>query len=174
MSTDKVIEVTCTGTDFMTLDQLTAFQGDLKSLSKVNYNKLKSNILLYGFSSPVHVWQYKKKNYILDGHQRTIVLRGLLSEGYQIPPLPIIFIKAKNVKEAKEKILLLSSQYGSLSDDSLSEFMCDSEIDYSLLENYLSFPEITLDKLPDLPKEELEDVGGEVKEKECPACGHKW
>lgn len=174
MSTDKVVEITCTGSDFMELDSLSSFQGDLKSLSRVNYNKLKSNLLLYGFSSPIHVWQTKAKNYILDGHQRTIVLKGLRAEGYQIPPIPIVFIKAKNVKEAKEKILLLSSQYGSLSDDSLSDFMCEHEIEYGLLENYLSFPEITLDKLTEgIEVEEVKDESG-PKKKECPACGHEF
>ena len=47
------------------------FQGELKTLSKEAYQKLRKEIVDLGFVSPVHVWKGEDgKPRILDGHQK--------------------------------------------------------------------------------------------------------
>lgn len=61
-----MINITCDAPTTMPIDQLEAFQGDLKQITEEELGKLKAGILKYGFSFPVFVWRKK----ILDGHQR--------------------------------------------------------------------------------------------------------
>jgi hypothetical protein len=58
----------------------------------------------------------------------------MAEEGYEIPPLPCALIEAKNRKEAAEKILLISSQYGRVTDEGLYEFLSTNELDFGELE----------------------------------------
>src|SRR5215831_14591709 len=91
-------------------------------------------------------WQSDDKNYILDGTQRDRVLKRMAEEGYKIPPLPCALIQAKNRKEAAEKILLISSQYGRVTDEGLYEFLSTNEIDFGELEPLLELPALDLEE----------------------------
>lgn len=141
----KEIKIACRGSNFIKLENLNIFQGELKSLSKQNYQKLKNQIIELGFSSPIHVWKNKDQFNILDGTQRTNTLRQMQKEGWIIPPLPIVLVEAKNKREAKKKILSLTSQYGQLDSQGLYAFMNESELDIDDLEN-LTFADLDLDE----------------------------
>ncbi len=183
MTTDAVreIKIECTGTENISLDNLTELQGNLKDLSKENYTRLKDSIIKYGFSFPMFVWKHKEKNYIIDAHQRKKTLQKLKDEGYIVPPLPTVFINAKDKIEAKEKLLQLNSNYGKITQDGLYEFINESgfEIDQLLLED-IDLPELDMDKfnasfLEDTEIEEDEsDLKNNVDDNECPKCGYKW
>lgn len=104
----KTITIACKAADTLPLEKLTVIQGDLKSLSDSNSEKLKSSIIKYGFSAPIFVWEsgIKKPKYnILDGTQRVAVLKMLQKDGYKIPDLPVVYISAKNKKEAMEIVV---------------------------------------------------------------------
>ena len=179
---DKVIKIECTGTENLDIDSLTELQGNLKDLSKENYERLKKSILKYGFSFPMFVWKDKKKNFIIDAHQRKKVLEKLKEEGYIIPDIPSVFINAKNKKEAKEKLLQLNSNYGKITQDGLYEFINEPEFELS--------PELLADiDLPEFDMELFEEANidgfepaseeeqGKLDKKEpiiCPECGHSW
>ena len=45
--------------------------------------------------------------------------------GYHVPPLPIALVDANTEKEAREKILVLSSQCGEMTEETLDEFPKD-------------------------------------------------
>jgi len=140
----KAIKVTCEGADLLSLDRLTPFQGNLKELSTINYEKLKAEILELGFSEPISVW-VSDKNYIINGHQRVRVLQRMRDiEGYKIPDLPVSYITADTYKQAKKKVLALTSQYGQLSDEGLLEFITEADIELEELKN-LRFPDLNLD-----------------------------
>jgi 16S rRNA G966 N2-methylase RsmD len=126
------IKINCTGTELITLDKFIELQGNLKTLSKENYNKLKNSILKYGFSFPVFCWLNNNKHYILDAHQRINTLKELQKEGYEVPALPTVFIEAENRKQAKELLLQLNSNYGKITDEGLYEFINEigSELDF--------------------------------------------
>jgi len=125
---NRQIAVTCRTADSLPLDKIVAFQGELKSLSKAEFEKLKKSIVKFGLSFPSFIWKQNDSAKCLDGHQRSRVLTEMRKEGWTIPPVPVVYVDAKNEKEAKEKILLLSSQYGKMSMDSLYEFMSGSDL----------------------------------------------
>lgn len=139
---DKSISIRCSGADAIRLSELLGMQGKLKSLPEKNYQKLKKIILKYGFSEPISVWKNCGKYWILNGHQRLETLTRLDKEGFEIPEIPINYVQAKSSKEAKEKILALTSQYGVMSLDSLSDFIADNALDLS--HDDFVFPELTI------------------------------
>ena len=146
----KEIKIECTGTENIDIDNLTELQGNLKDLSKENYERLKDSILKYGFSFPLFVWKSEGNNFIVDAHQRKKTLQKLKDEGYKIPPLPTVFINAKDKIEAKEKLLQLNSNYGKITQDGLYEFINepDFEISQELLKD-IDLPEFDMDKFND-------------------------
>jgi len=119
----KVIAIKCKGSRMAPLSSLEIVQGDLKELSKKNYEKLRQRIEEKGFDAPLFVWQNK----ILDGTQRFRVLGQMLKEGWELPGgmVPICDIDAIDLQEAKERLLGYISQYGKLTEDGLYEFVSD-------------------------------------------------
>lgn len=97
-------------------------QGNLKDLSQTNYEKLVKTHLKHGIFLPFYVWESPEGiNYIADGHQRR---RVLPAEGYT-GNVPVVYIEAANMQEAKEKLLVISSQYGKITQDGYDEFTFD-------------------------------------------------
>src|SRR5215813_6862305 len=109
------INIRCEAAVNINLADLTQLQGDLKELSEGNFNKLKTSILKHGITFPFFVWQNQSVNYILDGTQRDRVLKRMIEEGYQVPPLPCALIQAKDRKEVSmnfwRKMILASSNF---------------------------------------------------------------
>ena len=167
----KTIKITCDGTDYVDYKTLTPFQGHLKILSEENLEKLKKSIIKYGFTVPAFIWQSGKKKYILDAHQRQLALASLFEDGYNIPNIPIVYIKAKNKTEAKEKLLHISSQYGQFEKEGLDDFLLSIDADVDLLETLrLSNDEIDMN----IFIEQEENIIGNdniPEEKRCPHCG---
>jgi DNA modification methylase len=117
------IRVTCEGAGSEPLENLSNFQGDLKSITPENLGKLKNRLVKHGINVPVFVWVSGAKSYIMDGHQRVAALRSLQEDGYEIPDVPVAYIQAKNRKDAKEKLLGITSQYGDFSKQGLIDFV---------------------------------------------------
>ena len=88
------------------------FQGDFKTLSAPQLQQLKDSILKHGIFLPKFVWYADEKAYCLDGHQTKKALGSLAVDGMIIPPIPVVQIKAKNRKDAIEKLLIINSRYG--------------------------------------------------------------
>src|SRR4030095_9688009 len=144
----KAVKVTCRTSDSLPLEKIIPFQGDLKTLSKIDYEKLKAAIIKYGLSFPSFIWQKNGSAKCLDGHQRSHVLSEMRKEGWKIPSVPVVYVDAKNEKEAKEKILLLSSQYGKYSMDSVYGFMSESKLAFDDL-GMLDLPQLDWGKFGD-------------------------
>lgn len=158
------------------LGQLTELQGELKELSTVNYQKLKRSIEDKGFIVPVFVWQEPETavNYICDGHQRS---RCLIKEKVSLDtPIPVVFIEAKGILEAKEALLVISSQYGLITQEGYDTFTFD--LDEAYLQEMVNFDalkvwEEEVSNTNDI-NEENYDTGqmSENGEVTCPKCGH--
>ena len=70
MKKNKEIMINCKGSAEVTLQQIENYQGELKSISDKNRQKLKNSILNYGFIQPFAIWINKQgTKKILDGHQ---------------------------------------------------------------------------------------------------------
>lgn len=116
----KVIEIKeCKGANYIDIDKLKNFQGNLKELTEDNYKKLRGQILKYGFRMPVFIW----RDNILDGHQRIFVIRKLMEEGYKLSgKIPTVELFAENEKDAKRMILAINFTAGKVTADGLYEF----------------------------------------------------
>jgi hypothetical protein len=174
----KAIAIRCTAAVSLQLAELTPLQGGLKELSDASFEKLKQSILKHGVTFPFFVWQSEGKNYILDGTQRDRVLKRMAEDGYQIPLLPCALIQAKDRQEAAEKILLISSQYGKMTNNSLEDFLAEHDLDLPDLQDELELPSIDLEYFrdSDFQPASAEEQGRLDKKNpvRCPECGHEF
>ncbi len=161
----KAVRIACKGSARKELDDLEPFQGNLKKLSELDGVKLRKEILELGFSEPISIWQHAGKNFILNGHQRLAVLKGLRDEGYSIPPLPVSLVEADSCAQAKRKVLALTSQYGEITQDGLVEFLQNADI--SLEEAVESF------RFPELDLQELLSVEADIEQDEVPGLSEE-
>lgn len=108
------------------------FQGDLKTTSEENLNRLKESIRRMGLIRPFMVWQDKAKGktWILDGHQLRRALGELENEGLVIPDMaPGMFVECRDEAQAAELVLLYSSHYGDTREDGLVDFVRNKGMD---------------------------------------------
>jgi DNA modification methylase len=157
----QIIPVRCGG-DLLPLGALEPFQGELKSLDKKSYKKLRANLELYGIRFPVFIWRHEGHVYTIDGHQRALVLKDMISDGWILADgaIPVVEIEADSEAEAKQLILLATSQYGRTNPDALYEFLHAAEIDFQQIKAYLDVPGINLERFeagyytPDVDEDE--------------------
>lgn len=99
-------------------------QGNLKS--EEDLNKLEFSLTKRGIVFPFFLWIRDKDDCaIIDGSRRTKVIESLEKKGYKIEPLPYIPIEADSLDDAKAKILLASSIYGSPTKSGFTAFAND-------------------------------------------------
>ena len=107
--------------------------------------------------------------YLIDGHTRKHVLEMMRDDGWYIPLLPSCEVKASSLKEAKQSILLASSAYGKMNNESLSQFALDAEIEFEWLSSIIDIPGVDISLESD---DSLSVVDGSEGSKEtCPTCG---
>lgn len=156
---------------------------DLKDKDR-DVTKLKQSILKSGWSFPVFVWETPQETdeitpdgpkliyYVIDGTGRKLAALQLISEGHTIPEIPFVRIEAKDLHEAKQKVLEASSQFGGITEDSFLDFTQDIEVQWDTLE----IPDVNEDMFTvnDFePTEPLEEKPGKMKvDKSCPQCGY--
>lgn len=191
----KKVEIKCTGSDFAAIDDFHPLQGNLKTLSDENYEKLKAQILTYGFSEPIAAWDRENKKYIISGHQRIATLKRMRDEGYECPYIPYVMVEAADEHEAKMKVLSMASQYGKINPAGLRSFAEELELDIEDIDHDFSLPDVDLPALMEADSfnegkevdvsEHTRTVGADkINEKEidenlstkneCPSCGYKW
>lgn len=128
MDKKKEINIRCEGKENYTIEKLLPLQGNLKSIDKPMFDKLKASLVKDGLPLGFHIWKDKDKVYILDGHHRHLALKSLEVDGYFIPAIPCTPVIAKNKKEAAKVVLISNSKYASMTAESLSDFMVDFEL----------------------------------------------
>ena len=89
-------------------------------------------------------------------------------DGFEVPALPVVKVEAKDVNEAKKKILALTSQYGKIESDGLYEFMSGTDLTVEDIEESFVFPELNLKGFKQELWDETSEVGdtAEPKDKE--------
>lgn len=140
------------------ISEFSATQGELKFLSKENYDKLKGRIEARGFNQPLMVWRDPSGvKHLLDGHQRKRVLE---TEGWNTP-VPYMVVDARSMEEAAEILLEITSQYGTITQEGIDEFIATFElpeievIDHTNFDGIFNFP---------VPEEEKSDLEVEPEE----------
>jgi len=170
------VQIKCKGAGVLPISVLVPFQGNLKSLSQENYQKLKLEILTLGFSEPISTWKHEGQYYILNGHQRMRTLVKMQEEGILVPKIPVNYIEADSYKQAKMKVLALTSQYGQIEEDGLYEFTTDAEITPDELLESFSFPEVDLNEFVEgyFTEGNPEKKGKKPRPITCPKCQHTF
>lgn len=132
--------------------ELKEFQWDIKQDNPQLNAKLQQTIKKRWFDAPVYVRHDQKENFILDGHQRLKALNNLADKWLLLEDdkVPVVYIKANSLQEAKEKLLEYNSHYAEFNKDEL-----ENRIDW------LDLDGINIDELDNLSldedKEETED-----------------
>jgi len=145
---------------------LEAYQGDLKTLSDGERERLRHEIETRGFTEPITAWKKGKTYKVLNGHQRLAVLQDMAAQGLRVPKIPVNLIKAANEKEAKLKLLALTSQYGKMTPAGLQDYIKEAGLENDLEELLASFrfPELNLKSiihaLDKAGQEDGDDTGG--------------
>lgn len=136
-------------------------QGDLKDLTEKNYEKLKNTIIRRGFSYPVYVWEDDKGVlHLLDKHQRQ---RVLTTEGWN-EPIPYLKVPAKDLQEAMARLLEITSQYATITQEGIDEFIGKYELNEAEVYESTSFDALTSYGDDEQETEVEEDEAPEVDE----------
>lgn len=99
-------------------------QGDLKTLSKENYDRLRNSLEDRGLLAPFFLWPdpTTNKDYIIDGHQRKKIFTFEKVQPFEVP---FIYIPGETIDEAKQNLLVITSQYGTITEQGFNEFTFD-------------------------------------------------
>lgn len=117
------------------------------------------NALKKGWSFPIIIWQ--GHGYVIDGAGRRKAVEELVKEGYKFDGIPYVEIEAKDLTEAKQKALEVSSQFGDITKASFLDFMGDDmdAVDWGSIaldveyDDFLKEPEDEDDEVPEVPFE---------------------
>lgn len=172
MNIDKAISIKVQASEYVDYKELNHFQGNLKSITKEKFDDLKQSLIKSGLPLAIHVWiDDKGKKWTLDGHHRILAFKALEDEGYFIPPIPINIVIAKTKKEAAQILLVSNARYAQITDESLSDFMIDMDLQMPDLE-FIDIPELK-NFVQDFDESEFNpnDSEDEKKHKTCPHCG---
>ncbi len=145
---DKTIRVECEAKTTMPLDSLVPFQDKIKILTRDNYEKGRQLILDHGITLAKHVWVNNKKNFLIDGHQtRDILIKMRDEEGYKVPKIPVVLVKAKNLREAKLKVLAAATGFGTFDELALEKYLAKNKIDIDYALARFEFNQVNLKEL---------------------------
>ena len=126
----KAIRVTCKTKDRLPLERITEFPDQLKTRDDGDLRRIKKWLIKYGITFPLYIWKSGDTCYCHDGNGRILALRELLAEGWTLPDIPIVYIYAEDMEDAKQRMLRLNSVYGMVTRESVLQFMGDVEINY--------------------------------------------
>lgn len=145
----KTILIACEAAKTVPFEELNPFQGNLKTLAKEDSEKLKKEIVETGFAFPMYIWENGGKVFIVGGHQRYKVLESLKAEGYEIPSIPVVSIKADSYQGAKRRIMQDAAQYGKINGQGLHDFIIDAGFNIEDFASSFSLPEVSISKFMD-------------------------
>jgi len=126
-------------------------------------SKLVKTIIKNGWSFPVFVWA--GHDYVIDGAGRKLAVEQLIKQGHEIKEIPVLEIEAKDLDEAKRKVLEVSSQYGDVTKDSFRLFADGLDLDFDdfnikgIDKDIMLDPEKEDDEVPETPEKATSKEG---------------
>lgn len=150
--------------------QLKPIQGNLKDLSEVNYKRLKKSFEEKGLFVPLFVWEHEGQFKLLDGHGREKLFQkeGAVfvdEKGIETHDVPCLIVQADSLQDAKEKILIISSQYQSITQDGFKLFTQDLNFDWvASATNFDAFGDLAQKLKPKINLKDPEEIPPETKE----------
>lgn len=121
--------------DYRTVENI---QGDLKNLSKEDYDRLRTSLKENGLLMPFAMWlnPADEKMYLIDGNQRR---RVFLFENVTPFEIPYILVPGKTIDESKKNLLQISSNYGKVTEKGLTDFVINLDIPQDWIDNTITF-----------------------------------
>ncbi len=142
---ERKLKIACEGAATVLLSKLQEFQGELKSLHREQFEMLKNEMVKTGFAFPFHVWRAPGGELkLIGGHQRKRVLTRMEEEGWVIPPLPVVWVEADDLQQAKRRVLQDVAQYGKVDGQGFYEFLSEVEFDLADLASSFKIPELNM------------------------------
>jgi len=129
----KTILIACDTKHKIDWHLIKPLQGNYKKRTPEQVEKLCSLIIRRGIRFPSFIAKIGKEVYAIDTHGRLLAFAELERRGYTIPLIPVVYIQAKDKKEAKQLLLECDSRYGSTTQEGFEEFIED--LDLSAFEN---------------------------------------
>ena len=157
------IKIRCTTGCTMNIDDMDWYPSKLKKHSDLEIERIVQSIIDDGFLFPISIGKVGDKNYIIDGECTYNALQELKYRGYEIPEIPVYFVRC-NEETIKKVILIGTSTNHCVTEVSLKEFVKDTDLN---LKNYgFSTPNL-IDFHEDVDIGLYVDtVGGKFSEKE--------
>ena len=167
---ERTITITCKTDSSLRIDQFVPFHGQLKIRDQEQIKALANSILRHGFAYPLFVWESGGENFVLDGHGRLLALTYLASISYSLPPIPVVYIKAKDITEARQKVLELNNLNGRIDKEAFIKYAQALNMDFS----HIRVIGLDLSDVVDQLKSFAGDAGGLGKMYTCPYCGEEF
>lgn len=121
------IKISCTCGITLKLSEISVYPGKLKKHSQLEIERLCDAIVKDGFLFPIAIGKVKDKNYVVDGECRLFALQELEYRGYNIPDIPVFYVRT-NEKTIKRNILLGTSTNHCVTDVSIKKFVEGEDI----------------------------------------------
>ena len=112
----------------MLIDDMHWFPSKLKKHSDLEIQRIVESILEDGFLFPIGIGKVGDKNYIIDGECTYNALQELKYQGYEIPEIPVYFVKC-NEETIKKAMLIATSTNHCVTDISLNQFVENTNLD---------------------------------------------
>ena len=157
----KILKVILRGVVNLRVEELNAFQDDIKELTETSFLAMREEILSDGFSFSPHVFQDGDGRFwLLDGHQRRTFLLRIQEEGYEIPTIPCMEVEAESLEHARRLVLAAASQYGTFNARKLVAFTLKTGIEpRQHLERFV-LPTVKFERLVNVQSHQR-NLGGE-------------
>ena len=120
------IKIKCTSGFTIPLDEMVLFTGKLKKHSLLEIERVVDSITNDGFLFPIAISKVNGKNLIIDGECRYKALNELKNRGYEIPEIPIFYVKS-NEETLIRNTLIATSTNHVVTKSSLEEFCKDTQ-----------------------------------------------
>lgn len=121
------IKINCKTGFSLSLDDMDFYPSTLKKHSMLEVERVASSIENDGFLFPVIIGKVEDKNYIIDGECTVDALWNLKNKGFEIPEIPVVFVKSDE-ETIKKNILIATSTNHCVTEISLKEFVKGSNI----------------------------------------------
>lgn len=122
------IKIACTSGITLLLEEISIYPSKLKKHSQLEIERVVESIVNDGFLFPLAIGKLDGKNYIIDGECTYYALQELKYRGYEIPEIPVFYVRT-NEKTIKKNILIGTSTNHCVTETSLKTFNKDNDVD---------------------------------------------
>ena len=122
------IKIKCTTGMSMPLQDMMLFAGKLKKHSLLEIERVVDSIDEDGFLFPIAIAKVEGKNLIIDGECRYKALIELKNRGYEIPEIPVYYVKTTAETLIKNTLIATSTNH-IVTKPSIIDFVGDADVD---------------------------------------------